>query len=180
MPSTALNSYSLLSPVPKWGISTRFRILVFSRPSTHCFGCIMGSSNVHVPMISMYTCFTNYRNFLVSATSWSKYISLSTHPSRVGVVCTPSGMGCSTIEASGCLCWDFAIDFFPFLLTDAVEIPSSGSLSSPPDSIFPIISSIFPSSYCIDSSLGCVLDVLDSFRSLSPPFVMWDCYWINR
>jgi hypothetical protein len=30
-------------PLPKWGISNMFRILVFARPAAHGFGCRMGS-----------------------------------------------------------------------------------------------------------------------------------------
>jgi hypothetical protein len=118
-------------PLPKWGISTKFRIPVFSRPVAHFFGCSIGSPNGPVPRLSMYTCCANSGNLLVSDTSWSMYLSLSMQPSRVGVACTPSGMCGNTIEASGCLRGDRAMGCFPFLLTGALEVPTSGSLSSP-------------------------------------------------
>jgi hypothetical protein len=63
---------------------------------------------------------------------------------------------------------------FPFLLTNMMEVPSSGSLSSPPDVGFPVIYSISPSSFCAYLSLGCFLIMSNFVCSLSPPFVLWD------
>jgi hypothetical protein len=146
---------------------------VFSYFSAHCFGCSIGSPNGHVPRLSIYTCCTNSRNFLVSDTSWSAYLNLSMQPNRVGVAGTPSGMCGNTIEASGCLRGDRMMGFFPFLFTDVLVVPASGSLSSLPDSGFLVISSICTSSCCVDPTTGYGLGLSDSVLSLSPPFILW-------
>jgi hypothetical protein len=127
-------------PLLKWGISTKFRIHVFSRTVAHCFGCSIGSPNGHVPRLSMYTCCENSGNLLVSATSWSAYLILSMQPNRFGVACTPSRMRGKTSEASGCLRGDHMMGCFPFLFTGDLEVQASGFLSSLPNSRFPMMS----------------------------------------
>jgi hypothetical protein len=160
-------------PLPKWGITTNFRIHVFSRLVAHFFGCSIGSPNGLMHRLSMYTCCANSRNFLLSSTSCSMYLSLSTQPSRVCVACTPSGMCGNTIETSGCLHGDRAMGCFSFLLTDAVEVPAYGSLSSPLDSGCLVMSSTCPSSYSTEPTTVFGLAPSDSVCSLSPPFVLW-------
>jgi hypothetical protein len=144
-------------PLLKWGISTKFKIILFSRLVAHCFGCNIGSPNGHVPMLSMYTCCTNSRNLLVSSTSWFEYLILSMNPSRFGLACTPYGMCGSIIEASGCLSEDHMMVCFPFLLTGMVEIPTSLSLSPSLESVCLVMSSMFPSTYCTYPTIGCGL-----------------------
>jgi len=72
-------------PLSKWGISNKLRIHVFTKASTHYFGSSTGSPNDHVPRISIYTCYVNSGNLLVSEKSWYVYHSLSMKPSRLGV-----------------------------------------------------------------------------------------------
>jgi hypothetical protein len=63
--------------------------------------------------------------------------------------------------------------FFPFLLTDMVEVPAFGSLSSPPDSGYPVISSTFPSSCCVDPTIGCGLIMSDFSAHCHPHLFLW-------
>jgi hypothetical protein len=145
----------------------KFRIPVFSKPATHCFGCNTGSPNGPVPRLSIYTCCANSGNLLVSDTSWYVYHSLSTQPSNLGMACTPYGMCNKMIEASGCLRRDRAMGCFPFLCVGTLDVPASGSLSSQPDSGCPMISSSCTSSYCADPTIGCGLGLSDFVLSLS-------------
>jgi hypothetical protein len=53
---TAINYLTQLFtsfPLPKWEISTKFRICGLARPAAHYFGCIMGSPNGPDPMLSI-------------------------------------------------------------------------------------------------------------------------------
>jgi hypothetical protein len=170
--------------LPKWGISTKFKIPVFVRTVAHCFGYNIGSPNGPVPRLSMYTCCANSRNLLVSDTLWSEYLILSMHPSIFGMAYTPSGMQGSKIEVSGCFHWDHTMGCFSFLLTSAIEVPASGSLSSPPESGYLVMSSNCPSSCYTDPTIGCGLGPSDFVGLLLPPFVLWDasvlagCCWL--
>jgi hypothetical protein len=145
---------------------------VFSEPVVHCFGCSIGSPNGLVPILSMYTCCVNYGNLLLSYTSWSVHLIISMQPSRVGVACTPSGVCGKTIAASSCLHGDHAMGCFPFLFIGSLKVLASGSLSSPPDFGFPVMSSICTSSFYTDPTIGCGLNPSDFVLSLSPPFVL--------
>jgi hypothetical protein len=161
-------------PLPKWVISNKLRISVFTKPATHCFGCNIGSPNDHVPRLSIYTYCANFGNLLVSDTSWSAYHNLSTHPNKLGVSFTPSAMRDKTIEASGCLHRDHAMGCFPFLCAGVLDVPASGSLSSQPDSSFLVISLSCTSSCCANPTIGCGLGPSYFLLSLSMPFVLWD------
>jgi hypothetical protein len=154
-------------PLTKWGISTKFKILVFTKPVALCFGCSIGSPNGLVPRISMYTCCANSGNFLVSTKSFSEYIS------RVGVAHTSYGMCGSTTEASGYLCEDRTMGCFPFLITGVVEVLASCSLSSPDDSSFPVISFTWPSSCYMNRTIICGLFASEFVLSMSLPCLMW-------
>jgi hypothetical protein len=124
-------------------------------------------------MPSMYTCYANSRNLLVSDTSWSMYLNLSTQPDRFGVACTPSRMRNNIIEVLGCLHGDRVMGCFPFLIAHVLEVPTSSSLSSPLDSGCPVISSIWISSHCADPTTSCGVDPTNCACLLSPPFVLW-------
>jgi hypothetical protein len=103
----------------------------------------------------------------------SDYLSLSTHPSRVSMAHTPYGMHGSTIPTSTCLHGDCAMGCFPFLLTDALEVPVYACLSSAPESSWLVIYSTIPSYYCVDHAPGCGLDVTASVYLLASPFIFW-------
>jgi hypothetical protein len=115
-----------------------------------------------MPKLSIYNCCENSGNLLVSDTSWSTYIILSMQPNRVGVVCTPSGMCSNTIKELGCLCGDHAMGFFQFPCASTLDVPNYGSLSSQPNSGYPVISSSCNSSCCVDPTIGCGLGPSDS------------------
>jgi hypothetical protein len=101
-------------PLLKWGISIRLRILVYSKPVAHFFGCIIIFLNGPVPGLSMYTYDTNFGNLLVFKTLWFAYHNISMQPSKFGIACTPYGMHGNTIEALGCVCGDHAMGCFRF------------------------------------------------------------------
>jgi len=137
--SNLLMHFFISFPLPKWGISSKWSIPVFTCPTTHCFGCNIGSHSGLVPRISMYTCCENFRNFLVSDTSWSAYLNLLMHPNNPSVPYTPYGMRKKNIESSQFLHEDLAMGCFHFLCVGVHDDLASGSLSSPPDSSCPMI-----------------------------------------
>jgi hypothetical protein len=145
---------------------------VFTKPATHCFSCSIGSPNDLVPRLCIYTLCENYRNIMVSNTSWSTYLSLSMQANRLGVACNPFGMCNKMIEALGFLRGDRAMGYFPFLCVGTLDVPASGSPSLP-DSGFPMISSSYNSSCCMEPTIGFGLGSSDSVLSLSPPFFLW-------
>jgi hypothetical protein len=61
----------------------------------------------------------------------------------------------------------------PFIRTRTLEVPSSASLSSTPDYVYPIVYSTCPSSCCAKPTTGCGLIPIASFYSLVPPFIFW-------
>jgi hypothetical protein len=61
--------------------------------------------------------------------------------------------------------------FFSFLFFGALDCPASGSPSSPLDSGFPVIYSIFTSSCCANPTMGCDHGPLDIVHSLFMPFI---------
>lgn len=128
---TAINYLTQLLtsfPLPKWGISSRFRMPVLAKPATHGFGCRIGSPKGHVPILSRYTSCANSGNLSASATSWSEYFNFSTHHRSVGVVCTPSGMCSSMMVASGCLRGAHVMGCLSFLLSSPLEVRASNCL----------------------------------------------------
>jgi hypothetical protein len=78
------------------------------------------------------------------------------------------------IELWGCLCKDRMMGCFPFLCAGVIDVPTSSSLSSQPDSGSPIIYLSFTSSCYVNSTKGCDLGPSYSLLSLSTPFVLWD------
>jgi hypothetical protein len=174
---TANNCFTQLFasfPLPKWGILSKFKMPVLARSNAHCFGCKIGSPKGLVPMLSRYTCFTNSGNFPASSTSWFEYRSLSTHPSRLGVTCTPSGMHDSTIVESRCRCDHRIMGFFPFLLGISLEVPTSICLFWASDSGWPVISSTRPSCCCANPTLCNCIGMTTSVCAVVAPFPLWD------
>jgi hypothetical protein len=117
-------------------------------------------------------------------TSWFAYRILQRYPNNFCIAYTPYGMCEKTIEASRCVHEECAMGFFPFLFIDMLEVPTSHSLSCPFDSSFPVMSSLYISSYCMDATTCCGLGLLEFVLSLSPPFVLWTastlegCGWL--
>jgi len=146
---------------------------MFNNPSTHYFGCNIGSPNDPVPRLSIYTHCANSGNLLVSDTSLSAYRNISMEPSELGVSCTPSAMHGKMIDASGCLCGDCVMGCFPFLYADALDVPTSSYISYHPESSFPVIYSSYTSSYCMDPTIGCGLGPPEFVLLLWLSFVLW-------
>jgi hypothetical protein len=161
------------SPLPKWVFSTKLRIPVLAKMTAHHFRCSIGSSKGHAPTLSMYTYCANSGKFPTSTTLWSEYFNFSMQTKSVGMVYTPYGMCCSTMDASRFLRGDRTMGCLPFLLTNTIEVPTSACLCSVLESSY-LVRSSTRTSYCYtDPASGCGLGVAASMCPLALPFIIW-------
>jgi hypothetical protein len=163
-------------PLSKLGISNKLIILVFTKPSTHCFGYNTEYPNDYLPKLSIYTYCENYENLLVLDMSCSAYYNLLMQPSKLGVGYTPSRMRGKMIEASGCLCEDCTISCFPFICVGVLDVPTSCSLSSQPNFGFTVISLICTSLCYVNPIIGCGLFPSYSFLLTINAICFVGCY----
>jgi hypothetical protein len=106
-------------------------MVVLYKPIIHCLGSSIGTPVALTPLLSMYTCGSNFDNLSLSFTSWSAYHSLSTHPRKYGKTCTPVGMRRNTRVTSIFLHGDLWSVFFLSPLLAPLRILPLGTFSLP-------------------------------------------------
>jgi hypothetical protein len=112
-------------PLPKCSRFNNPKIHVFSKPTIHWCGWLIGSPNWFVLVVCINTFCARSGNLVLSDTSWYEYLSFLTWPSRSVPSCTLTSMRGRTIFVVGFLRGELGIYTLSFYYGGWLEVPVS-------------------------------------------------------